>query len=48
MKPTESYEKLEILIKLKQTLLIANAILGIALFHYTAWCIYSIYRFLFG
>ena len=48
MKPTESFEKLEILTKLKQTLLIANAILSIGLFHYTAWCAYKVVTFLFG
>jgi len=47
MKPTESYERVEIYSKLKNLLVIVNGIASLALFHYTAYLLYSMYNFLF-
>lgn len=45
MKPNEGYERIEIYGKVKQLLTILNGILALALFHYTAYLLYSIYNF---
>ena len=48
MRENTEYLKTDILKYVRNGLVMLNAIIAWALFHYTAWCIYSVYRFLSG
>jgi len=45
MKPNEAFERTEIYTRLRQTLTVVQGIISLALFHYTAYLLYSIYNF---